>query len=813
MAYPWMRVLGSAVMVLALLVAEPGLANGAGPQSTVITFDINRFADDAAVPQNLGDIPNRVDVQYGGVNASGKRLTNDLKLWGGDQFAGMKRVAVARLDGADEFGEVALIPWPGQKVSLQSFKIGGWGKRNDVRLRIWEDRVGLKLEKTLNLDGPTTISPALESTHGLRIQFQAMSGYVAIDDISFSVTEAAVVKGKAFPPDAVIDLTRPPYNAKGDGVTDNTQAFRTAIHDWQGRQRGTAHTLYLPDGTYLVSDQIAWRALDTGAPGYDDQYSKGWRGMLAVQGQSRQGTIIKLKDRSPGFENPDRPRHVLVTASDLGDAEHGGGRQAFGNSLFDLTVDTGEGNPGACGIRFNASGWGSLRHVTIRSGDSNKVGVRGIDLFAGDNGPGLIRDVEVSGFSTGVHAAGPTQFTLSNVTLRNQKSVGILASGITLAIENLVTENIDGPVIKQDLEPSLINVIGGKFNGGPAGTTAIFVAHPQSEAYLRNITTTGYARVANIRGTEVPGTFIKESISNQVQSLNRSAARSLNLPIKPTPEFWEPDLSKWQAIDGTYDDDTADVQAAFEAATARGATVVYFPNSVTGFPGYQIHATIEVPASIRMIYGCNSAVSLHTPGPAFRFSGGTAEQSTVIDHFDQVLSKVDGPGFEHADARTLIFRNGQFGLIRNSPKAEGELFLEDVRAELNLPTPHKTWARQLNTEDSTVLNQGGSLWILGHKTERNATVFETLGGGKTEVLGSVLRAQVPVDPAHPALINVDSSLAASFNLVGKDENCPLVMVRERRGFGAAKELGRDVLNVTSTGRTCVLYSSYSSTGR
>jgi hypothetical protein len=47
------------------------------------------------------------------------------------------------------------------------------------------------------------------------------------------------------------------------------------------------------------------------------------------------------------------------------------------------------------------------------------------------------------------------------------------------------------------------------------------------------------------------------------------------------------------------------------------------------------------------------------------------------------------------------------------------------------------WARQFNVEGDGlhVANDGGTLWILGYKTEGGGTLMETTGGGRTEVLG------------------------------------------------------------------------------
>ena len=98
---------------------------------------------------------------------------------------------------------------------------------------------------------------------------------------------------------------------------------------------------------------------------------------------------------------------------------------------------------------------------------------------------------------------------------------------------------------------------------------------------------------------------------------------------------------------------------------------------------------------------------------------------------------------EHDAKRALILQRvavnfqGETRAFRTGANGTGDVYLEDVVGHSFLFRGQSVWARQFNVEgDGThVENDGGTLWILGYKTEGGGTLIATRNGGKTELLG------------------------------------------------------------------------------
>lgn len=591
-------------------------------------------------------------------------------------------------------------------------------------------------------------------------------------------------------PNSGIINVKTQYGAKGDGVTDDTAAIQRALTENSGKNK----IVYLPEGTYLVSDTLAWAS----------PYKR-----LTLEGESREGTRIKLKDRATGFGDASDSKPVITTFRGKSTG------QAFRNQIYDLTIDVGSGNAGAVGVQFTSNNQGGIRNVTVRSSDPQGAGFAGLNFNKQWPGPSLIKDVTVEGFDYGIRI-GYFEYGLvfENITLKNQRLYGLRNYQNAVSIRNFTSVN-SVPAIYNQAAGGLVNVLNGRFTGGTASNYAIDNPNSDAKVYLRNVTTSGYQSALRDGRRILANSSITEYASGSTYSLFPSRAQSLNLPVRDTPTNSYDSFSNWVNVAdyGAQPNDNQDDTTAIQQAINSGLSTVYFPSGV-----YNISDTIQVWGNIKMLAGLESTIKVDGPlvnlsKPAFRFETGTQDVVTFERFFmDYVPASASFHWFEHASANTVVLRNTTVGsgkTYRNT--GTGDLFIEDVAGGDWIFKRQKVWARQLNPENvgTKITNNGGCLWILGLKTEKSGTVIKTTNGGKTEVLGGLLYPVQPIPTDQPAFINNESSLSVSIAGSSYDsDEAYNILIQEKRE-GVTRNLYRSSLPVRAQlGFILPLYAGY-----
>ncbi len=566
------------------------------------------------------------------------------------------------------------------------------------------------------------------------------------------VTLTAVAAGQDgfVPPPGSGVLNVRDYGAVGDGVADDTEAVRKAIDALPMHS-----TLYLPDGVYRVTDTIEVRRRQIDNP------REAWQSWVTLIGQSRDGVVIKLDDRAPGFDDSAKRKPLLRPKI---------GNEAFELRFINVTLDVGAGNPGAVGLVYSSANGGIVKNVLIRSSDPDGAGAVGIDQNVNSPGRAYLSDVEIVGFDVAVLLSSEVNgFGYENFVLRGQRRAGFHLLANNAGIVGLRSDNrVPAVVVDAGASLSLINA---ELRGGAGDASAVV---NRGVMFLRNVTAQGYAAALDGADGPVASPIIEHTLGRSVSAFPTDG-RSLNLPIEPVPQLpWDTGegFARWVNVAefGAAPDAGGDVSDAIDRAVAhardKGAHTLWFPKG-----RYVVSRAIDV-SGLRRVVGFNASLVADTAAktwphrPGRRADGsepvvlrvGEGQPVVSIDGFASINGFID-----HAAANTLVLRWGRGAYYTHSATG-GRAFFEDFGTNYRVRGPQQLWVRfwdghgipkapdHLPRDAGRPVyadNQGGTLWMHAvHAESKNpAVLVRTTDGGASEIISLNAGAHWDADDA------------------------------------------------------------------
>jgi hypothetical protein len=599
----------------------------------------------------------------------------------------------------------------------------------------------------------------------------------------------------------IFDVTEARFGAVPDDGKDDTAAIQAAIAAAAALEKSPKgklyqqQVIYLPEGTYEISDTLAC-VMNNGNSAHIGKFEiPGSEGFQWIWGDGAGKTILRLRSaREIGtFGSADKPKPVLQTSRYSYD------RRQSGNSKFqlwvsDLSIVVPDDQPHAVGLSYAVANMGAVKRVHIQA--EGNGGHTGLALVQNNNGPGMIEDVRVDGFSTGMDINDPCGvcFYLKNIELMNQKpnGVGMVLSDKVTSIENLSVEQKHNSVTAVLMcgtrsertyggVMAQLTLLDPKFHyTGNAKVSIPAVKIEKGHLYMRGASFTGYGdkpiedhgrlRATNSQELVLVHGHTKEEKSNVVVALDGAPARSLHLPIKPTPEIparaWarlkakdsttvsQKDIkagalsvsTEWVIVKPSGSDDTDLLQAALNS----GARYVGLLNE----KDFIVKETLKVNGpdslgNVELIYGhmsnviFNGDISRKAPytkaNDYVGFHLYTGQHDQLIFNGLQLLSRSPQDGNWRAEDFT-VFQNDAACTVafvdirakagprayRNGGTAEGhEVFFDNCEfayykafpQELMIFKKQSVWGRNLNVE-MPILDQEFKLPGLNGETHR-----------------------------------------------------------------------------------------------
>jgi hypothetical protein len=552
----------------------------------------------------------------------------------------------------------------------------------------------------------------------------------------------------------VLNIRNAPFYAKGDGIEDDTDAFRKAYdfvlneidkHGWGRANPSTSvpsYIIYVPNGTYLVSDTIVysgsprWYKLKEGKIDYTINGTKPgiaeavvW---IRIQGEDKDKTIIKLKENSKGFEISSEKPVISF------------GKNKFNNlparnKISDLSIEIGKNNPGAVGLLFAGANNSFISNLNIKSTDLK--GNSGI-LLPIPPTMGWHDNITIIGFDYGIRLAAyhASHNSFENITLTNQQIAGIYQETGSVSFKDLhITSNQSTAIIQEDSK-SLMTLSDSEFVCG--NDCRVGIKSLEGQMLIKNTNINGYDRQMNSMSDKKHTSHIVSMIKNEY---GKNTPINDVLPFleakNPPIVFKSKNNNNWVSPDDYKQESSSKTNNSLQLALNSGKPIVYLPQSE-----YIIDSAVSIPCSVKRISGLYSTIKTSekfTGNSAFEVNDECSE-TLVIEELDYIGK---GAFIKHQSNRVMYLRSlTTKNRLYDNRKTETrkQLFLSNVTGwgkSKHSCVNEDIWARFINTESPGKYHfylDNCNLWVLGFKTEKLNTNFVLRNESNLKVLGGVV---------------------------------------------------------------------------
>jgi hypothetical protein len=338
-----------------------------------------------------------------------------------------------------------------------------------------------------------------------------------------------------------LDVTH--YGAKGDGKTDDTAAFQSALNDASfdsAKHPGTTMVVYVPSGTYLISNTLTGYQFfnDNNVNIVNTKYGAG-NGLLSPSlvgpGSGTRPTIV-LKDGT--FTNAASPQPVIHFVNSPTDTVCGATNPTIGcfDILFnavvrDINITTGN-NPGAIGLQFYSAQMSYIQNVSIDA-TGGYAGIQGVPATE------VATNVAVKGGQYGIiitgRAAGVESF--AGLSLTNQSVAGLYM--FTTGAVSLAGFNI------QETNPGATGILAN--NSTNQGTAVTLLDGTIS------VSSTTQPAISNVGGDTLylNNTYLQAPSGNNL-IVNKSSPIAANGQLQLINEYTHTDQSTNSSATGGY---------------------------------------------------------------------------------------------------------------------------------------------------------------------------------------------------------------------------------------------------------------------